>query len=245
MATTAVYLDRSLSSVYLLWYLLKNTAEDVVAYQFNLPRRASVAARYATAPSAADSTKIDSIARSLQSVRSFTYEKLDISIYDPRWTSIPEFELIHQASITSTNSKIDLPYTADTINHHDATLMKMAHTKVLSVEPVKPASLRYSLTDASKSHIDAVIELPSDILSLVDNSLEAISVSSRQKAMSDGKTREQIFNIELTIYSGTHPRYGVDPDGSWFVDGDSLFGLVVWKTILTNHPYYTYLTLGS
>ena len=242
MATTAVYLDRSLSSVYLLWYLLKNTTEDVVAYQFNLPRR-KLASRFAIAPSTADSTKIDSIAEILQTVRSFTYRKLDISSYDPKWTSIPDFELIHQASITSTNSKIDLPYTADTINHQHATLMKKAHTKVLSLEPVKPATLRYSLTDASKSHIDAVIELPSELLSLVDDSLEAISVSLRQKAISDGKTRDQIFNAELTIYSGTHSRYGVENDGNWFVDGDSLFGLVLGKkNTLIEHPYYAYLT---
>ena len=240
MATTAVYLDRSLSSVYLLWYLLKNTAEDVVAYQFNLPRR-KLASRFAIAPNVEDSTKIDSIAQSLQSVRSFTYEKLDISIYDPMWTSIPDFELIHQASITSTINKVALPYTVE-MKDPSSTLMLKAHAAVFDKEQRAGLSMVYPLVTASKGLIDATIETPAAVLANVNDSLWGISVAKRKDLLASGKTRSEIFAAESSIYDGSHPRYGVEPDGTWFVDGDSLFGIVVGKTFLTNHPYYSYLT---
>lgn len=241
MATTAVYLDRSLTSVYLLWYLLKNTAEDVVAYQFNLPRR-TLASRFAIAPSGADSTKIDNIAQSLQSVRSFTYEKLDISIYDPMWTSIPDFELIHKASITSTINKVALPYTVE-MKDPSSTLMLKANAAVFNKEQRAGLSMVYPLVTASKNLIDATIETPADVLAEVDDPLGGISVAKRKDLLASGKTRSEIFAVESSIYDGTHPRYGVEPDGTWFVDGDSLFGIVVvGKTFLTNHPYYSYLT---
>ena len=244
MATTAVYLDRRLTSVYLLWYLLKNTAEDVVAYQFNLPRR-TLASDYAIAPSGADSTKIDSIAQSLQSVRSFTYEKLDISSYEPRWTSIPDFELIHKASITSTINKVALPYTVE-MKDISSTQMLKAHAAVLNKEQRAGLSMVYPLVTASKGLIDATIETPAAVLAEVEleDPLVIISVAKRKDLLASGKTRSEIFAAESSIYSGSHPRYGVEPDGTWFVDGDSLFGVVVGPktTFLAGYPYYSYLT---
>ena len=241
MATTAVYLDRSLSSVYLLWYLLKNTADDIVAYQFNLPRR-TLASNYAIAPSAADSAKIDSIAQSLQSVRSFTYEKLDISTYHPKWTSIPDFELIHQASITSTINKVALPYTVE-MKDPSSTQMLKAHAAVFDKEQRAGLSMVYPLVTASKGLIDATIETPAAVLAEVDDPLVIISVAKRKDLLVSGKTRSEIFAAEASIYDGTHPRHGVESDGTWFVDGDSLFGIVVGrKSFLANYPYYLYLT---
>jgi hypothetical protein len=241
MATTAVYLDRSLSSVYLLWYLLKNTADDIVAYQFNLPRR-MLASRFAIAPSPADSTKIDSIAQSLQSVRSFTYEKLDISTYDPKWTSIHEFELIHQASITSMINNVALPYTVE-MKDFPSTQMLKANAAVFNKEKRAGLSMVYPLVTASKGLIDATIETPADVLVNVLDTVKEISISKRKKLLESGMTRSEIFAAESLIYDGTHSRYGVDSDGTWFVDGDSLFGIVVGrKSFLADYPYYSYLT---
>lgn len=244
MATTAVYLNRSLTSVYLLWYLLKNTTDDVVAYQFNLPRR-KLNQRYAISPDAVDSTKIDSIAQSLQSVRSFTYEKLDISTYDPKWTSIPDFELIHQASITSTINKVALPYTVE-MKDFPSTQMLKAHAAVFNKEQRAGLSMVYPLVTASKGLIDATIETPADVLAEVEleDPLVIISVAKRKDLLASGKTRSEIFAAEASIYDGTHPRYGVEPDGTWFVDGDSVFGVVVGPktTFLADYPYYSYLT---
>ena len=242
MATTAVYLDRSLTSVYLLWYLLKNTADDIVAYQFNLPRR-KLNQRFAISPDAVDSTKIDSIAQSLQSVRSFTYEKLDISSYEPRWTSIPDFELIHKASITSTINKVALPHTVEMKDLSSTQLLK-AHAAVFNKEKRAGLSMVYPLVTASKGLIDATIETPAAVLANVKDSLGGISFTKRKDLLASGKTRSEIFAIESSIYDGTHPRYGVEPDGTWFVDGDSLFGVVLGPktTFLADYPYYLYLT---
>ena len=240
MATTAVYLDRSLSSVYLLWYLLKNTTEDVVAYQFNLPRRPR-RGRFAITPSVDDVAKIDTIAQTLQSVRPFTYEKLDISSYEPKWTSISDFELIHKASITSTINKVALPYTVE-MKDISSTQRIKANAAVFDKEQREGLSVVYPLVTASKGLIDATIETPADVLANVLDTVKEISISKRKKLLESGMTRSEIFAAESLIYDGTHSRYGVDSDGTWFVDGDSLFGIVVGrKSFLVIYPYYGYL----
>ena len=121
-------------------------------------------------------------------------------------------------------------------------LIIKAHTAVYNKEKREGLSISYPLIDASKGLIDAVIDLPSTIISLLDDSTDLVSISKRQSLLASGNTRNDIFSRESSIYDGTHPRYGIERDGRWFVDGDSMFGTIIGnRPFFELHPYYNYL----
>jgi hypothetical protein len=242
--TTAVYLDRSLSSVYLLWYILKNTSENIIAYNLHLPRR-ELNKRFSVSRTMEDKDIIDSIANDLNSVRKFTYQTITLDTYDPKWAGIQSLELINIASSVTGINIISMSDTADMLDKSSVDLRAM-NRAVFDKLNTTEITLAYPLMSADKGLIDACIELPSSVITKLDQEVaNPISISTRKAALSSGVSRETLFNVEKSIFDGTHARYGVENDGNWFVDGDKYYGVVLGANtspnVIINHPYFKYL----
>jgi len=233
---TAVYLKPTLESVYLLWHLLTNTSDVVVAYYFYLPYR-TVNNKYSTAPTVSDKDTVNQIVTKLQSIRSFTFEILDLSNYVPKWVSVNNFELIRKAS-TEAVDQIAFPDMVEDVDLGSIHL-KTASSKVLEKEG-SVGTLVYPLQNLGR--VDAVSNMPADILDLLSDP----TIEIRQTMLGSGIAKADIISRETSFRNGTHARSSVESDGCWYVDRDEYFGLVVSdKPLLTVHPYFTYLTIGQ
>lgn len=243
---TAVYLDRSvLESVYLLWHLLTNTEEEIISYMMHLPGR-TTRTNLASLPSADHKSKTAQIADKLKTIRAFTSETLTIANYDPAWTSINSLELIHKASSTNSITTISLPDTADTVGDPSSILLRKANATIFNLEKRAGTSLNYPLTTASKGMAHATASMPLDILDLVDDSKDLLTIAERKNILAAGSSVASLFAIEKSLYDETHARYGLDSDATWFIDSDWILGSISGrsrKSFLKQYPYYKYITL--
>jgi hypothetical protein len=249
MANIATHLEPTLKSTYNLWKLLSDTSDTIVCYYFDLPyREYSISDervnKFATDPSSSEKSQAKAIADWLgANVRSFTYEELSISNYDPQWTSVRDLECIRKASLATGADefgKVSLFHAVEDLDTYH-TQLRAATTKAVSTNYSSvPFTVEYPLMTANLGTVDAVTDLPSGALSLITDSRK-----TGYKAMVDGGTsRTAIIALEKTFRDGTSEYAGIEEQGDWFVDSHpqlgSFNGSVPFVKI---YPYYTYLTV--
>ena len=242
---TAILLDSTLKSVHLAHHILSNTTDEVIACYFRLPRR-NIKNRYSVVPTEQLSDKVNSIVDKLQSIRNFQFVPLDVENYEIKWTAIPFLELVHYSRTTPGIDKICFSYTKEMIGDNTIDI-KDAIAAVYEAESVNAISspvISYPMVVSNKGMVDAVIDLPEDILTLIfENELTLGGmIQKRKQLLNAGHTRDELFERERSFWNKTHPRYGVETDGSWFIDNDELYGtLVSTQNFRRDYPYYEYL----
>jgi hypothetical protein len=249
MANIATYLEPTLKSTYNLWKLLSGTSDTIVCYYFGLPYReyetdSGSLKTFATEPSSSTKTQAKAIADWLgANVRSFTYEELTISNYDPQWTSVGDLECIHKASFATgvdAFSKVCLPHVEEDLDTYHTQLRTVVNKVVSSNYSSVPFTVDYPFMTEDLGTVDAVINLPSGVLDLITDSRK-----TGYKAMVDGGTsRTAIIALEKTFRDATSEYAGFEVAGDWFVDSHPQLGSFNGSVSFVKiYPYYTYLTV--
>ena len=255
MATVATFLKPNLKSTYNLWKLL-SAGDTVTCYYLYLPKRAANEDYAVSASVVGDTignryngrTKKDAaqaIATWLNdNVATFTYTVLTLSDFDPAWCGSPDLELIHKASEGSFD-KVALYHTAEDFDE-DHIQRRKAAAKIFAEEyDFGATQLVYPLLDANLGNVNAVQDLPADLLALINDPW----ISVRQAYVSGGTSNNEVIAIEKSLHQANNATYcGKEDDGCWFVDGHPQFGSYIEcsKTgynFLTIHPYFKYLTV--
>jgi len=234
-------INPELNSIYLLWWVLTYTTDEVTAYCVHLPTPSmylqgsrhegpppSPSNLYATAPREDIKVKTDSIVSYLKSnVRNFVYETLTMENYDAKWSSVSQFEVIEKAKSTGLFDKV---YQANTRESFCEYRSKPVYEKIAIGFPVECPISSLTLAEACNA-------LPDDLLSLSTDRF----VAARKKMFSDGMSIDEISAKELSIYN----RIYQNPGASWAPWVDKYFGNLsrkeFEKPFEITHPYYAYL----
>ena len=258
---TVVTLNPTLESVYLLWYVLSNTPDDVTALHFHLPQPKN-SQRSAKMP--LESESIDTLAISAQmrdSTRAFEYKEITIDDYIPAYGSVDSLELIYYTATKiaagQPNGSVRVMF-PDMIEDVDdgSRQLRSAHNAVLAKYPDISGFCPFIDTAAPRGRANAVDALPSNLLKFITSD-PTIAIRTRiigepvdsPDATASAARIERINNLialETSFRDGTHPRAGVESDGRWFVDGDKDFGHVMGPSVLLHdHPYFKHLVLAG
>jgi len=237
MANIITYLEPNLKSTYNLWKALNGTSDVVTCAYFHLPYRTS-GQRFASEPSIDKKNAAQNIANWIQTnVRSFTYSVVTLDNYDPAWTSVPDLECIKYASEGSYD-KIYLPHAEEDVDTNHTQLRSCA--SAVRSEYTTGGTLTYPLRDAQLGSVDAVQQLPADLLALVTDSF----VTARKNMLAAGSSRADIIALETQFRLGQGDYAAIEDNGEWFIDSHPQFGSYISPIpFLKTHPYYKYLTV--
>jgi len=237
MANIITYLDSSLKSVYNLWMTLNGSSDSVSCFYFHLPYRVKEQ-RFALEPSTDSKNAAQNIATWLNTnVRSFDYQVLTIENYDPEWTSVPDLECIKKASEGSYDS-IYLPHTIEDEDTNNIQLRAAAAS--VRIQYASGGTVTYPLRNANLGYVDAVINLPADVLAMVNDPF----TTARKNMLDAGSTRDQIIALETQFRLGQGDYAAIEDNGEWFIDSHPQFGSYISPApFLSTHPYYKYLTV--
>ena len=230
------YLDSSLRSVYNLWMTLNRSSDSVVScFYFHLPYRVK-GQRFALEPSTDRKNAAQNIATWMNTnVRSFVYQVLTIENYAPEWTSVPDLECIKKASEGSYDS-IYLPHTIDDEDTNNIQLRAAAAS--VRIHYASGGTVTYPLRNTNLGCVDAVMNLPADVLAMVDDPF----ITARKTMLAAGSTRDEIIALETQFRKGEGDYAAIEDNGEWFIDSHPQFGSYISSApFLVSHPYYKYL----
>jgi hypothetical protein len=234
MTKVALPINTDLNSIYLLWSVLNNTSYEVTAYYTHLPTR-KITSRFAIPSSEENKSKVESIVNWMKSnIREFTYEMLSLENYNPKWTSIQSLEIIEKVKSVGNFDKV---YFGDTFEQEGQSHKDLR----TAIGKVAGGDLVVEYPNRGSSLAEACITLSEELLALSSDPF----ISARKNMIADGKNVSDVVSKEISIHTGTHPRYGIETDGFWFIDNDEYFGTLLEKNMgisfAENYPYYRYL----
>lgn len=236
MATVVTYLKPNLKSTYNLWRLLEN--DTVTCCYFDLPKR-SYGNRYATAPIESDKTKAQSIVDWLKTNRAdFTYNVLNVDNYGPMWSASPDLEILEYASLGSFD-KISIPHLVEDLDVDHVDRRTIVNNVFTNEYDFTATQLSYDLMTNSLGNVNAVQDLPDDLLTLINDPWTSL----RKQMIDDGMSVADIIQLEKNFRLGTDDNSEVELDGRWFVENHSTYGDYIESDavkypILSIHPYY-------